>query len=91
MVTRVWKVYGAEGHRQRISFDESFVWDFTGSPYSDGVRIIECLNSDKTGTNEYSIVKITRDTAEECEKELHAQISDGLFENSRVGKIEEVI
>lgn len=36
------------------------------------------------------IISITRNTAEECELELDGQISDGIFENSRVGRIVEV-
>lgn len=87
MVTRVWKVYGNNGHRQRESFNKSYQWDFSKG---NSVRVIEVENSDKTGTNEYSIVRITRDTAEDCERELWGQISDGIFENSRVGKFEEI-
>lgn len=86
-VTRSWKVYGADGHRQRESFCPSYAYDFS---HGDNVRIIEVDNSDKTGTNEYSIVRITRNTAEECENELDGQVSDGIFENSRTGKIEEI-
>ena len=29
MVTRAWKVYGMEGHRQRESFCESYKYDFS--------------------------------------------------------------
>ena len=87
MVTRAWKVYGREGHRQRESFNESYVYDFSRD---DDIRIIAVHNSDKTHTNEYSLVIITRNTADECEKELHGQISDGIFENSSTGVIEEV-
>lgn len=54
------------------------------------MRIIELINEDKTGTNEYSIIKITGNTAQQCEEELQGQISDGFFETSRVGRIEEV-
>ena len=87
MTTRTWKVYGTDGHRQRESFAPSHINEFT----RNGERIIlEVENGDKTGTNEYSIVHITRNTAEECEQELWGQISDGLFENSRVGKVEEL-
>ena len=87
MTTRTWKVYGADGHRQRESFAPSHINEFT----RNGERIVlEVENSDKTGTNEYSVVRITRNTAEECEQELWGQISDGTFENSRVGKVEEV-
>ena len=87
MVTRSWKVYGAEGHRQRESFGQSRRFDF-----SEGgdIKIIEVDNSDKTGTNDFSIIRISRNTADECEQTLMSQISDGVFENSRVGVIEEI-
>lgn len=88
MITRSWKVYGADGHRQRESFCKSYRLDFSND--RDGIRIIEVENSDKTGTNEYSIVRITGDTAESCERQLRGQITDGIFENSRVGKIEKI-
>ena len=87
-VTRTWKVYGAEGHRQRESFCGSQKYDFSEN---GKVRILEILNSDQTGTNDYSIVRITRQTAEECQEELDGQLSDGIFENSSFGKIEEII
>lgn len=87
-VTRAWKVYGMEGHRQRESFSPSYRLDFSNE--KDGTRIIEVENSDKTGTNEYSIVRITRDNAELCEDEFDGQLSDGIFENSRTGHIEEL-
>lgn len=82
-ITKTWKVYGVDGHRQRESFCNSYKYDFS----EDAVRIIEVENADRTGTNEYSIIKITRNTPEECEKELEGQLSDGIFENSRVGKV----
>ncbi len=85
--TRAWKVYGAEGHRQRESFGESYKYDFSENGI---IRIIEVDNSDKTGTNEYSIIRITRNSFEECEQELNGQLSDGIFENSRVGKVVEI-
>lgn len=88
MITRTWKVYGEDGHRQRESFKESYKYDFTNR---NDIRIIEMENSDKTNTNEYSIIRITRNTYEECERELTGQISDGIFENSRVGRIEEIV
>ena len=87
MITRAWKIYGAYGHRQRESFCSSYKYDWSNG---DNVRIVEVENSDKTGTNEYSIIRITRNTAEECQQELDGQVSDGIFENSRVGKIEEI-
>lgn len=53
-------------------------------------RFIKVLNSDKTGTNEYSIIRCTRNTADECEREFYGQLDDGVFENSRVGSWEEI-
>ncbi len=83
-MTRTWKIYGAEGHRQRESFRKSDSFrDNNGVEY-------EVLNSDKTGTNEYAVVKITAENAEACYDALLGQISDGIFENSKVGRIEEV-
>lgn len=86
-ITRAWKIYGAEGHRQRESFAPSYIYDWSEG---EKTRIIEVENSDKTGTNEYSIIRITRNTTEECEIELEGQLSDGIFENSRVGSWEEI-
>ena len=86
-VTRAWKVYGQEGHRQAESFFPSYRYDWTEG---DDVRIVEVQNSDKTGTNDYSLVIITRNTADECFEEIDGQLSDGIFENHRVGEVEEV-
>ena len=86
-VTRAWKIYGKDGHRQRESFGESYRLDFTED---NDICILEVLNADVTGTNEYSIFIITRNTAEECENTLLSQIEDGAFENSRTGKEEEI-
>ena len=87
-VTRSWRVYGRNGHRQRVTFGESVYWDW--SDKSCGTRIFEAENFDKTGTHEYTIVRITRDTAEQCYDEFEGQLTDGYFENSAVGKIIEI-
>ena len=87
-VTRRWKVYGFDGHRQRESFNQSQSYDF--SDEITGIRKIEVQNSDVTGTNDYTLVVITRNAAEECWDELMGQLSDGIFENSRTGYVEEV-
>lgn len=87
-VTRTWKVYGRDGHRQSESFGPSVYWDW--SCKSDGVRIFEADNYDKTGTHDYTIVRITRNTWKECGEEMEGQISDGYFENSYVGDVVEL-
>ena len=87
MVTRFWKVYGNPGHRQKISFEKSVMHNFTRP---GKLRVIEIWNSDVTGTNEFTVVVITRNTAEECERELNGQLSDGIFENARVGRVVEM-
>ena len=86
--TMAWKVYGMDGHRQKESFNDSVRWD---SSNGDDVRIIEEINSDKTGTNDYTVIVITRNTREECERELDGQLSDGIFENCRVGRVEIIV
>lgn len=88
-VTRTWRVYGSLGHRQRESFKESYSYDFTGK-YGRGLCRIDVENSDKTGTNDYTVIRITTDSAEECQRELDGQVSDGIFENSRTGEIVEI-
>ena len=85
MYTMTWKVYGKDGHKQRESFFDSYVYDFSKGK---DIRIIQVENSDRTGTHDYSIVRITRNTSEECKREMSGQISDGIFENSAVGRIE---
>lgn len=86
--TMAWRVYGARGRKQKESFYPSYRWDFTNE--FDGVRIIEVENSDKTGTNDYSVVRITRNTFAECKEEMSGQITDGIFENFAVGRVIEV-
>lgn len=86
-ITRTFRVWGQDGHRQRISFGDSSSCDFSEN---GNVRVIEVDCEDKTGTNDYVIVRVTRNTAEEAEREFWAQESDGIFENSRHGKIEEL-
>ena len=83
MFKKTWKVYGAEGHRQRESFFESYTYDFSDDKV--GTRIITVENSDVTGTDMYSLISIIRNTEAECDEELDGQISDGIFENSIVG------
>ncbi len=86
-VTRTWKVYGADGHRQKASFAPSAVYDWSAE---GNARKVALENADMTGTNEYTIIRITRNTTDECERELDGQISDGFFENCVVGKVIEI-
>ena len=79
------KVFGRAGHEQGESFLDSFLYDFSEP---GDLRIIEVFNADKTGTHEYAIMRITRNTLEDCYDEAHGQISDGVFENYKTGKIE---
>lgn len=83
-VCRAWKVYGLEGHRQRGSFSPSYV-----TRTNDGVTVaFFCEDINKT--NEYVTVVVWAPTAKACESELFSQISDGHFENCRVGGTEEI-
>ena len=84
-VKMTWKVYGAVGHRQKVSFEPSVKYDWS---IGEDTRIVELQNSDITGTNDYSVIIITRNTEISCRAELAAQLSDGIFESSRYGKIE---
>ena len=86
-VTKAWKIYGISGHRQRESFAPSVFYNWSDI---DNVRILEIFNSDKTGTNEFTVLRITRNTAKECNSECFGQLSDGIFENCRIGRVEEL-
>ena len=91
MTTRSWKIYGADGHRQRLSFGASKTYDWRNIPDRPLKVMIAFECADKIGTHDYVIMRIIADNAEACESELHAQLSDGFFENSRFGKIIEII
>lgn len=82
-----WKVYGRDGHRQRESFNQSYTHYLSTR---EKKLVIDMQNSDITGTNDYSIVRIECNTPEECEREFCAQLSDGIFENSGVGRVEKI-
>ena len=86
-ITKIFKVYGSAGHRQRLSFFKSTRDDFSEG---DNIRILEIQNSDITGTNEYSKMIITRNTDNECYNEAFGQWSDGAFENCNVGRLVEI-
>lgn len=87
MVTKFYKIYGKDGHRQKMSFGESMIYDFSKN---GDKRVVEILNSDVLGHNEFSLLGITCNTLDEVESELQAQLYDGLFECCSFGKIEEL-
>lgn len=88
MATKAFKVYGREGHRQAVSFGSSQSYDWSSA--NMGTRLVKEINSDITGTNDFSVIVIERDTEEEVIHEFNGQLSDGIFENYNYGKIEEV-
>ena len=79
-----WKVYGADGHRQRESFADSFSFNTING------ACIMIRNYDMTGTHEYTKVIVLSKNEKLCDEEFEAQLTDGIFENSKIGKIEVV-
>lgn len=88
-VTKIYYIYGEEGFCQNETFAPSLNLDFSNE--NEGIRIITLLNSNVTTQNDYSIIYITRNTEELCKRELYGQVLDGIFENSKVGKIYDVL
>lgn len=99
-VTRIWQVNNVlEENYYNYEEDHSFYSEYAKSHNSvrndfsneqDGTRILEELCSDKTGLSDAVIVKVTRDSYEECEFEFDGQVTDGIFENCDVGDIDEI-
>lgn len=87
MATKTYRIYGLEGHRVKESFNASYIRDWSAD---DDIRIISVACADLTGTNDYVDLTITRNTVEECQRELEGQLSDGIFENQRTGRTFEV-
>lgn len=88
MITKNYKLYGRDGHRQGASFLTSCeyeIWDAKGNQI-----LLTILNADVTGCYDYSIVSVTAESEEECLRVLDAQILDGFFENYHVGRVEEL-
>ena len=82
---KVYHVYGEYGHRQRESFSESY------ELLNENNNTIICVhNSDMTGTNDYTEIEIIAKSVKECDEILDAQLTDGIFENSRTGKVVEI-
>lgn len=72
--TKTWKVYAPSLAKK----DNTVYWDWSNE--SDGIRIFESWTKEVTGHN-YLVIRITRNTEEECYDELDGQITDGYFEN----------
>ena len=83
-IRKEWKVYGVNGHRQRESFSNSYSFKTLDGAF------IEVRNADMTGTHDYSLVIISAENEKICDEVFEAQLTDGIFENSRTGKIEVV-
>lgn len=83
---KTYRIYGAAGHRQRLSFGPSRDLDFSTGPYARPVQL-HVGASDETGTNDYIKLTITAPDEETIKHELFAQIEDGILENSRVGDV----
>ena len=84
MYSMMFRVYGQDGHRQRVSFRPSYVLRFD---YSSCFTLIEVLCSDITGSNDFVDLIITSSSESDCISILRAQLSDGIFENSRFGDV----
>ena len=82
------KVYGLEGHRQRASFGHSSFYDFGKKGFL--TRKVNVLKEDVNKTNDYAIMICDCDTRRDACNEASGQLSDGAFENCRVGKCETV-
>ena len=78
----MYHVYGEYGHRQRESFSESY------ELLNEKNNTMICVhNSDMTGTNDYTEIEIIAKSEKECDEILDAQLTDGIFENYRTGKV----
>jgi hypothetical protein len=90
MRVKAFRVYGKEGHRFRGSFFETRNLLLGGVP----PVIMDVINSDITGTNEYSILKFKCVFGElpiqAFEHMAEAQAYDGIFECCTIGDIVEV-
>lgn len=76
-----YRVFGRDGHRQRVSFGKSY--SFTTFEDVD----IKCFCEDETGSNDYVDVVITAKDYKTAFDQMEKQLSDGIFENSRYGKV----
>lgn len=85
MYTKAWKIYGKDGHRQRESFGQSYAFHTYGDE-----SFTRIFREDVLKTNDYVIMEITASDESECDRELEAQLIDGIFENVRTGATIEI-
>lgn len=83
MESMLFVIFGADGVRQRESFNSS-------RKFNTERAEVEIFNSDRTGSNLYTLMQITAEDFEACRREMEGQITDGVFENSRTGEIQEI-
>ena len=74
VATKTWRI----NSRTYANRESSILYDFSNG---EDVRIIETLCKDTTGIASYFLVRITRNTEEECIDEFWGQFHDGLLEN----------
>ena len=72
MITRFYRINFLEKADLKSSYKQNLAED-------GQTKLIEVQNSDLTGTNDYSLVKITCDTAEECDLTMQSLVYDGKF------------
>lgn len=82
-MTKKFRIWGQNGHRQRASFFKSMTYTT-----STGATVEE-LNSDKTGTNDYTELVITAKDENAIRDAVAVALLDATFESCRIGRIEE--
>lgn len=81
----IYRIFGQDGHKQRMAFSESNVYNWSDR---SNTRIVGVFNSDFSDSFECSILLVIRNTHDECRDELQGQIYDGIFESCKTGKVE---
>lgn len=87
MFTKMYKIYGRDGHRISESFHKSRDYEYSASEKMSQIRVI---NGNITRHHNFIYVIVTADSPSECEHNMWGQLSDGIFENMRFGKVVEI-
>lgn len=87
MFTKMYKIYGREGHRIAESFHKSRDYDYSTPEKMSQIRVI---NGNITRHHNFIYVIVTADTPEECEHNMWGQLSDGIFEDMHFEKVIEI-